>query len=138
MSPGEQDVIIRLVGTPGVTLENALKVLLPSRVNIRMNRNIIFSNGADEAEVSITVRDTQGNPVPVGHVMTFEGGYAGCLLREDGSGEGGNYTRLRVTRPGQIVLTYRNDIACNLPGFFNIFQGTGGYIVKGSPLLLGP
>jgi subtilisin family serine protease len=279
LPPGVQDVIIRLVGTPGVTLEQALKVLLPSQVNIRMSRNILLSTGQEEAEVYITVRDAQGNPVPdgsrffvkglasdpvengratynffdystnsyvyagyyvgydgaifpvqngrirfrmgistfvnpfilvdpwpiasspstqlrvcnnfsglsygcqgdlgpespaagrfflhhvdsiaihskennkytldvkdilgnpipVGHVLTFEGAYSPCLLGEDGSGEGGSYARIRVTRPGQIVLTYRNDISCNRAGYLNVFQGNAsGYPVKGSPLLLGP
>ncbi len=78
LPPGVQDVIIRLSGTPGVTLEQALKVLLPSRVNIRMSRNILFSDGNEKAEVYITVRDAQGQIVPDGSRYFIYGAYPGA------------------------------------------------------------
>jgi len=92
------------------------------------------------SRIEMEVKDVLGNPIPVGHVLTFEnGGYSQCLIRQDGTGEGG-YSRIPVTEPGKIIVKWNSDdISCNRSTYFNVLQGNAaGYYLKGSPVFLGP
>lgn len=93
---------------------------------------------AGGTRIEMEVKDILGNPIPVGHVLTFEnGGYSQCLLRQDGTAEFG-YSRIPVTEPGKIVVKWNSDdISCNRSTYFNVTQGNAsGYYLKGSPVFL--